>query len=151
MIAVVDTCVLTLLCDNKKPDHLRAQRWFRAVIATNDVVLLPAIADYELRRGLLHSALSNGVSTSRALSRLDEAREVFGFLPLSEDIMARAAHLWAKARHQGRPTADKKALDGDVILAAQALSIQAGVITENRKHLSVYNCNVIDWRATPLP
>lgn len=34
--------------------------------------------------------------------------------------MLRAAQFWAQTRQQGRPTADNKAFDGDMILAAQA-------------------------------
>ena len=55
--------------------------------------------------------------------------------------MLKAAELWAQARQDGKPTADSKALDGDVILAAQALlQAQQGyeviVATTNVKHIS---------------
>jgi hypothetical protein len=54
--------------------------------------------------------------------------------------MLDAADLWAIARQQGRPIADTKALDGDVILAAQARSIsrmgwEVVVATDNVGHL----------------
>ena len=50
--------------------------------------------------------------------------------------MTKAAELWAESRRLGRPTADPKELDGDVILAAQALAADAVVATENVGHLS---------------
>ena len=54
-----------------------------------------------------------------------------------------AVELWAKARQEGRPTADSKELDVDVILAAQALSFGAPandvvVATTNAKHLAQF-------------
>jgi len=58
--------------------------------------------------------------------------------------MLRAAELWAEVRRRGRPTADPQALDGDVILAAQTLSIGGRVATENVGHLSLF-VEAADW------
>jgi hypothetical protein len=52
--------------------------------------------------------------------------------------MRDAAALWARSRSKGRITADRHALDGDVILAAQAMSIDARspiIATTNIGHL----------------
>ena len=57
--------------------------------------------------------------------------------------MIQAAEFWAWARSQGRPTADPKELDCDVILAAQAELIKrAGdqpiIATTNVGHLALF-------------
>jgi predicted nucleic acid-binding protein len=60
------------------------------------------------------------------------------YLPLSTAAMRRAAELWALARNTGQPTAPDPALDGDVILAAQALTLNTAVVvaTGNPAHLN---------------
>ncbi len=58
--------------------------------------------------------------------------------------MLKDAELWADARKRGRPTADLKELDGDVILAAQAQQAKAIVATENVGHLSLF-VEAKDW------
>jgi predicted nucleic acid-binding protein len=82
---------------------------------------------------------------TRALKRLDEFKSVLDYRPLSTPVMRRAAELWAEARRRGRPTADPKELDGDVILAAQAedTRLRSGygeviVATENVSHLDQF-------------
>jgi hypothetical protein len=63
--------------------------------------------------------------------------------------MRRAADLWAAARRAGKPTASHKAIDGDVILAAQALALGASpivVATGNVAHLARY-VTAQDWRS----
>lgn len=99
------------------------------------MVLVPEIADYEVRRELIRARRDAG------LVRLDAFIEQVEFLPIETAAMRRAAAFWAKARQQGRPTAADPALDGDVILAAQAATLdRADVIiaTTNPGHLSRY-------------
>ena len=64
--------------------------------------------------------------------------------------MLRAAEFWSQARQMGRPTASDKALDGDVILAAQAALLkndnnQVIVATTNVKHLSLF-VDAREWK-----
>lgn len=105
---------------------------------------LPEIVDYEHRRKLLHLESAGGVN------RLDEFKRVFGYEPLTTEIMLRAARLWAVVRKQGMPTAPEGALDVDVILAAQALVLaeedeRVVVATTNPRHLSRF-VDARDWR-----
>ena len=58
--------------------------------------------------------------------------------------MILAADLWATARGTGQKTADDKALDIDVILAAQVLDCGGQVVTTNRKHLQRF-VPIFDW------
>ena len=57
--------------------------------------------------------------------------------------MLLAAELWAEARRRGRPTADPKELDCDVVLAAQAGLIARAwdepvIATTNVGHLTLF-------------
>ncbi len=96
-------------------------------------VIVPEIADYEVRRELLRANKASGLARLDALARLLE------YLPLTTAAMRQAAVFWAQARQQGRPTADDKALDGDMILAAQAVTLGVAdvvIATTNVGHLS---------------
>jgi predicted nucleic acid-binding protein len=112
------------------------QDWLEDILLKNYQVVLPEIADYELRRELLR------LDNSARIRRLDRLKQKLEYLPLTTDIMLQAAELWATARKRGKPTADPKALDGDVILAAQAMSIettaQTVIATTNVRHLSLF-------------
>ena len=117
------------------PEAAACYAWLRARLAAGSRVLLPEIGDYEVRRELLR------LQAHAALRRLDALHHETVYLPLTTPVMRRAADLWAQLRQAGTPTADPQALDGDVILAAQALSVpQPGdtlvVATTNVGHLS---------------
>jgi hypothetical protein len=92
-----------------------------------------------LRAGLLKS-----------VRRLDNLRQTLEYIPIQTSTMLLAATLWAEARQNGQPTADPKALDGDVILSAQARLLcdettEAIVATTNVAHLSRFT-TAIDWQ-----
>ena len=112
--------------------------WLKTAIRNGIIVVLPEIVDYELRRNFLLEIRRGKTSFEKSLKRLDELREVLVFVPLNSEIMLKAAELWAESRRQGRPTADPKELDGDAILAAQALYVGGTVITDNIGHLGLF-------------
>ncbi|MEG4030968.1 MULTISPECIES: hypothetical protein [unclassified Microcoleus] len=82
--------------------------------------------------------------------RLDDWKERLEYLPITTPTILKAAQLWATSRQTGRPTADPKELDGDVILPAQALLIVEGgegvvIATTNVGHLSRF-VDARHWR-----
>jgi predicted nucleic acid-binding protein len=98
-------------------------------------VILPEIVDYEVRRELLRARKTEGIT------RLNWLKDTLQYAPLTTEVMLRAAELWALARQQGKPTAKDDSLDGDVILAAQALALAEDpddvvVATTNPAHLA---------------
>ncbi len=106
--------------------------WLRELLLHDVEVFVPEIADYELRRNLILEDMQH------AIKRLDQLVEDLTYLPLSTSAMRKAAALWAETRKRGRPTAHPKGLDGDVILAAQALEVGAVIATENVNHLTLF-------------
>jgi predicted nucleic acid-binding protein len=115
------------------PQSLACAQWLQALVASGVQVILPEISDYEVRRELLRAQKVKGIE------RLDALAGLVQYLPLSTTAIRQAAVLWAKARQQGQPTAGDKALDGDVILAGQAITLDVQtwwVATTNVGHLS---------------
>lgn len=111
--------------------------WLQSLPQKGYIVMLPEIADYEERRELIREGKTAGIR------RLDQLKSQIPYRPLTTEVMLLAAQLWADARKRGKPTADSHALDGDVILAAQAiLEINAGnevvIATTNVGHLSQF-------------
>jgi predicted nucleic acid-binding protein len=106
--------------------------WAAAVAAAGRRVIIPEVGDYEVRRELIR------LTAHRSLAALDALATRFEYLALSTVAMRRAAEFWAQARRGGYPTAPDPALDGDVILAAQALSLGVPVIvaTANVAHIA---------------
>lgn len=134
-IVVLDAGPLGLVSNpSSTPAALRARAWIEGLAAADHRIVVPEIADYEVRRELLRAGRRTG------LERLDLLLGLLEFLPLTTPAMRLAARLWADARRAGQPTATDAALDGDVILAAQArlLGDASIVATTNPAHLVRY-------------
>jgi len=115
---------------------LECQLWLENQIQQGSIILIPEIADYEVRRELIRAGKQRGIR------QLDQLKAVLAYIPLTTEMMLKAAELWAQVRQLGQPTADPSALDGDVILAAQAMLTtqqrrqEIVIATTNVGHLS---------------
>ena len=134
---LLDTSVLGLVTHpSSKTEPTKCKRWFEARLQDGFRFYVPEIADYELRRKLLH------LDSKTAIVRLDALKSAIDYLPITTAAMLKAAEFWADARRKGLPTAPEAALDADVILAAQAALLagierpsDALVATDNVGHL----------------
>jgi predicted nucleic acid-binding protein len=113
--------------------------WLLRLANAGRTVIVPEIADYKVRRSLLLHRLH------ASITRLDALQARTLYLPITTRTMRRAAELWADVRQRGQPTADSKALDADVILAAQAEEVGGIVATDNIDHLSRF-VDAREWR-----
>ncbi len=130
---ILDSTPLGILCNPRTSPHVLACRqWLADLLAAGRRVIIPEISDYEIRRELIR------LGSMVALANLDGFECQLEYLPISTAAIRLAADIWARARNTGQPTAPDPGLDGDVILAAQALSLSIPVLvaTSNPRHLS---------------
>ena len=118
-----------------KPDVGRCNAWLRMLDISGARIVVPEIADYEVRRELIRAGATAG------LRRLDALIDVLEYDPITTVAMRRAAEYWAAIRRAGLPTAAPHALDGDCILAAQASLLRGPwdavtIATTNPGHLT---------------
>lgn len=139
-LVVLDAGPLGLVTNpNASEETSRSAFWLRSLPSLGLSIVVPEIADYEVRRELIRGAKTNGIRRLDSMISDPNIR----YLPLSTEVMRLAARLWAEARRNGTPTAHPHALDCDVILAAQALGLVAPdqdviVATTNAVHLSLF-------------
>ncbi len=137
---ILDSTPIGLILQRKNLPLAEACReWLRDKLTEGRRLVLPEIIDYENRRELLR------LKNDRSLRDLDlfGTAEPDRYLPLTSAALKLAAQLWADARLGGYATASDKALDVDVILAAQALTSGLPatdfiVATSNLRHLSLF-------------
>lgn len=135
----LDAGPLSKLVHQQAKQNEPISHWIEKILLRGDEVVVSEISDYEVRRELLLQ------SFSRSIEKLNEWNAVLTYLPLTTDVMRQAADFWAYCRKKGRPLADNKALDGDVILAAHVKLNNGVVATEDVQDLAVL-VDARDWR-----
>jgi len=111
---------------------------YRSALGRGESVYLSVVVYYEVKRGLLHA------DAPRQLRQLDEDfRSVLPWATVTDAMWDRAAQLWAACRRQGRPHDD----DGDLLLAAQAQTLGAVVVTRNTRDFADLGVPVENWEA----
>ena len=150
-IIVLDSGPLGMISNPRASDENDAiKQWAFSLLENGNIVVLPEISDYEVRRELIRADKTAGIEN------LDLFKRLLEYLPLNTKIMLDAAQLWATARNIGKPATNNLALDGDMILIAQAraasrvFSAEADsgntiLATTNVKHLTHF-CDARLWR-----
>ncbi len=145
LIVLLDAGPLGMITNPKSsPENEACKDWLANLVSKGAEVVIPEIADYEVRRELLRAGKDRGIG------RLDALKGMLDYAPITTSIILKAAEYWATARRMGRQSADDSSLDADMILAAQAGAIgrdgdQTVIATTNVRHLALFSSASI-WR-----
>jgi hypothetical protein len=138
LIVLLDAGPLGVITNPKSsPENEACKDWLAALVSRGVEVVIPEIADYEVRRELLRAGKDKG------LGRLDALKGMLAYAPITTPVMLKAAEFWAGARRLGRQSADDASLDADMILAAQADALNRGdnqalLASTNVRHLALF-------------
>ena len=111
MIVLLDAGPPGMITNPKgSPENEACKNWLANLAYTGVEVVIPEIADHEVRRELLRASKVQG------LGRLDALKGMLGFAPITSPVMLKAAEYWATARKMGRQSASDASLDADMIL-----------------------------------
>jgi hypothetical protein len=139
LIVLLDAGPLGMITNPKSSsDNEACKNWLASLAYKGVEVVIPEIADYEVRRELLRAGKERG------LGRLDALKGMLGYAPITTPVMLKAAQFWASARRMGRQSADDASLDADMIPAAQAGALvrtgdETVIATTNVRHLALFS------------
>ena len=91
-IVLLDAGPLGAACNPlSTPTTLACTQWLQSLAMAGARIVIPEIADYEVRRELLRAGLS------QSIAKLDQLAATFQYLPLSTVVVHKAAEFWAQA------------------------------------------------------
>ena len=130
---MLDTVVLARICH--PTDFRDVQQWFRELLESGSSapdLLISALADYELRKVL------QGKHAIDGLQRLETLAKHLQYVPVNAKVVRRAAEL-----RQVVPA--EQLSDADLLIAAQALTEGAVMVTSDKRFRQIPGLSVKDW------
>lgn len=100
-LVLLDSGPLGMLAHPKPKNEI--SQWVQNLTQANVKLIVPEIADYEVRRELLLKGMI------KSLTRLDQLKVTFDYAPLNTEVMLKAAEFWAETRKRGQSTAHRHA------------------------------------------
>lgn len=153
MIVILDSGVLSLLAspiwdafEEEYNETYQCTEWLYYLLSKGVFVVTSEISDYEVRREFIRIK-------SDGLVNLDSLRGVIDFLPLTTEVIKKAAEFWADARQNHVPTSDDKNIDADMIISAQWSLLceefpgrAVLIATKNMRHMKLFaKENAQEW------
>ncbi|PWU02916.1 MAG: nuclease [Terriglobia bacterium] len=138
LIVLLDAGPLGMITNPRSsPENEACKDWLVTLVSGGVEIVIPEIADYEVRRELLRAGKVKG------LARLDALKGMLTYAPITTPVMLKAAEFWATSRRLGRQSAEDASLDADMILTAQAYALnrddhEALIATTNVRHLVLF-------------
>jgi tRNA(fMet)-specific endonuclease VapC len=132
-LSVLDTDILTEIF--KRRNRVVAGHAV-AYLQTHFQFAFSAMTHFELVRGMRHR------KSSRLLQEFHVLEKLSLVLPITEEVLDRAADLWVDARNRGKPHRD-----ADLIIAATALLQDRTLVTGNTPHFEwIPGLALANWR-----
>ncbi len=122
-----------------KRDDQSIKKRFQQALRNNSKILISPIVFYEVMRFFYHK------KAVKEINFLLKLVDKLYWIDTNYNTWDKGAKIWAQARSIGRPTADEKSLDADVLIAAQAKEHNAVVVTKNTKHFTYLGVENEQW------
>jgi predicted nucleic acid-binding protein len=150
MIVLLDAGPLGMITNPKSsPENEACKNWLAKLASRGFDIVIPEIADYEVRRELLRAGPfpHNKKTRPRSPGRVERHDPICA--DHHADHVAGRGVLGIREK-DGRQSADDASLDADMILAAQAVALnrngdEAVIATTNVRHLSLFSSAHV-WR-----
>ena len=122
MIYALDTNIVSyMLQDNEKINEQ-----VDLVTKNGHALIIPAVVDYEIRRGLLAK------NYLKKLSKFEQLQQVIRVGEFDLPVWRKAAEIYAALSKQGKPIGTN--FDGDVFIAAYCVINGYTLVTNNKEH-----------------